>query len=113
MKYKLFFLCFISIIALNSCKNEIITCEITSPKDSDEFWRGEEIPVTVEATSNKGAIIQVQVFLDDNLMGSLTEPPFHFIIPTDTLSARIYYLTAAAYSSSNREVHNIFVTIKE
>jgi len=114
-KFLILYITILSILALNSCNNEAITCKITSPKNEAEFWKKRDIviPVTVSATTNRGSIIQVQVFIDDDVVGSLTEPPYNFTIPIDSLPARTHYLTAVAYSSSNQEVDAIFITIKE
>jgi len=114
MKHKLILLSVFSfiLITISSCKEEKIKCEITSPKNEAEFWESQSIPVTVDASTNKGSLIQVQIFVDDKVVESRTEPPYEFTIPAKTVSPGMHYLTAAAYSSNNQEVHSIFIIIK-
>jgi len=112
-KFLIFCIGFLSLFAFNSCITEVITCKILLPQSGAEFWQRETISVFVEASTNKGTIVQVQVFVGDNVLGSLTTPPYNFIIPTDSLSTGIHYLTAVAYSASNQEIDAIFITIKE
>jgi len=115
MKHKLILLSVFAVLlfTLSSCKEEKITCKITSPENEAEFWKSESIPVTVEATINKGSLLQVQIFVDNIVIESRTAPPYDFIIPANTVSTTgMHYLTAAAYSSNTREVDNIFIIIK-
>jgi len=115
MKHKLILLSVLSVLffTFSSCKEEKIKCKITSPENEAEFWESESIPVTIETSINKGSIIQVQLFVDDEVFESRTEPPFdHFLIPSKTISPGMHYLTAAAYSSNNQEVNSIFIIIK-
>ena len=113
MKSKQILLCVFTLLlfTLSSCKEEKIKCKITSPENEAEFWRSQSIPVTVEASTNKGSLIQVQILLDDQVIGSCVDTPYHFTIPAKTASTGMHYLTAAAYSSDNLEVNNIFIII--
>ena len=115
MKSKKILLCVLSflLVALTGCKEEKIKCKITSPENETEFWEFETIPITVEASINKGSLLQVEIFVDDKVIESCTEPPYHFTIPAKTVSPGLHYLTAVAYSSNNQEVHSIFIKIKE
>ena len=115
MKNKLLIFCIgvLSIILLCNCNNEKITCKIISPENGAEFWKTQDIPVSVEATINKGSLIQVQIFLDDMVIGTLTEPPYDFTIKTNNVSARVHGITAVAYSSSNQEVDAILIKTNE
>ncbi|MCL1850565.1 MAG: Ig-like domain-containing protein [Bacteroidetes bacterium] len=118
MKNKLFFLSVILLFTLSSC-NEVITCTITSPvPDAEgklEFYKHQEIPVTVEASTTKGSIIQVEILVDEDVIQSLTKPPYNFTIPENTIEPGLHHiLTAVAFSSrGNREVSAMYFTIKE
>ena len=115
MKYKLIVVSVLSafLFTLSSCKEERIKCKITSPKDMSEFWESQTIPVTVEASINKGSLLQVQIFVDDQVIESRLDTPYHFTIPDHIVSPGIHYLTAAAYNSNYQEVDNIFILIKK
>ena len=115
MKFKQILLCVFTLLlfTLSSCKEEKIKCKIISPENEAEFWKSEIIPVTVEASINKGSLLQVEIFVDDSVIVSRTEPPYNFTIPAKTISPGLHYLTAVAYSSNNQEVDNIFIKIKE
>jgi hypothetical protein len=111
-KLSLLCVCVLVIFALISCKKEIITCTITSPADEAIFKENQSIPVLVEASTTKGSIIQVQIFIDDDPIASLTETPYEFTIPANTIPVGIHTLAAMAYTSEgNREVAAIFITI--
>ena len=114
MKHKLFLISVLSLflVALCSCKEERVTCKIITPENEDVFWTFQDIPVTVEASTSKGSIIQVEIFVDDKVIESLTEPPYKFTIPARAVDTGTHYLTAAAFSSTNQEVDNIFIIIK-
>ena len=115
MKYRLFFLCVFTLLALSSCKNEQITITITSPADGAIFSRNQSVPVNVKASTTKGSIIQVQIFIDDSEpFASRTATPYNFIIPPDTMSAGLHIISATAYSSGkNQEMAAIMIKIEE
>ncbi|MCL2245951.1 MAG: Ig-like domain-containing protein [Lentimicrobiaceae bacterium] len=118
MRHKLFFLCVTILFTLSSC-TEKLTCNITSPKadagkDYPEFFENEFIYVTVEASTNKGSILQVQMFADNNPGKSCTETPYRDTILPRTFTAGIHSISAVAYSSQgNTEIDAIYVKIKE
>ena len=115
MKHKLILLSVFTVLlfTLSSCKEEKIKCKITSPKNEAEFWKSESIPVTVEASTNKGSIIQVEIFVDDQVIASRVDTPYHFTIPAKAAAPGMRYLTAVAYNSDNWEVDNLFIIINE
>jgi len=115
MKYKLILLSILSLLlaTLSSCKEEKVKCKITSPENEAEFWESESIPVTVESSINKGSLLQVEIFVDDKVIESRTEPPYNFTLKAETVSPGLHYLTAVAYGSENQEVDNIFILIKK
>jgi len=113
MKNKLFFLSVLCLLTLNSCKNEKMTCIITSPKADAIFSEYQSIPITVEASTTKGSIIQVQIVVDDEVIESLTKPPYNFTIPSGTIPVGMHILSAEAFSSGgNSEVAAIYITIE-
>ena len=115
MKYKLFFLAILSFFLLSSCNKDKITLEIVSPADNAEFSIYDEINVIVTATTKKGTINQVQLYVDRIETISLTTKPFNFIIPERTFpKAGEYYLSVIAYSSEGvQEGTAINIIIKE
>jgi hypothetical protein len=114
MKNRFFFLSVFLILTLSNCKKEKITCIITSPEDFAVFSEDQSIPVTVEASTTKGSIIQVQIFVNDSAILSLTAAPYHFTIPPKTISVgNMITLSAVAYSSEgNQEVAAIFIDVE-
>jgi hypothetical protein len=92
---------------------------ITSPiPDPDEgsavFYENQSIPVTVEASTTKGSIKQVVIYVDDDVIDSKLSPPYNFTIAEWTIQPGLHALTAVAYSSEgNSEVAEIYITIKE
>ena len=99
MKYKLLLLFIATLFAFSSCNKDKITLAIVSPENNAVFSKGELIDVVVTATTQKGSIIQVQLFVDGWEHHSLTDKPYHFTVPTDTLSVGLHFLTAIAHSS--------------
>jgi len=70
--------------------------------------------VIVEASTNKGSIIQVQILVDGEVIESRTESPYHFTIPPYTVPVGMRTLSAEAYSSErNLEVDAMLIKIKE
>jgi len=115
MKSKLFFLSVFLLLTLSSC-SEKLTCKILSPESDAKFNKGEAIYVSVEASTNKGSILQVQIYIDEDQdhPKSFTEPPYEYTIFPDTLSLGFHSISAAAYSSEgNREVAAIYIKIVE
>jgi len=114
MKNRLYFLCFLLLFTLSSC-NEKITCVITSLTAVDTvFFENQTIPVTVEASTNKGSIIQVQILVDDEVIQSFIASPYHYSIPPYTLPIGFHSITAEAYSSGNNvEIAGRLIKIKK
>jgi hypothetical protein len=95
----------------------VITCVITTPKADAEFNQYQTIYVNVEASTNKGSIIQVQIIVDDEIRKSYSRPmpsAYNDTILPGTLPVGLHVLSAVAYSSEgNSEVAAIYFTIKE
>jgi hypothetical protein len=83
------------------------------------FSENESIPVTVEASTTKGAILQVDIsVLDKNdtieVIKSFLSQPYQFTIQPKTLKPGLHVLTAVAFSSEgNRETDAMYLTIEE
>jgi hypothetical protein len=113
MKSKLFFLAILSFFALCSCNKEKITLNIVSPKDGAVFSKNASIEVNINATTQKGHITQVILFVDTLTTYYSTEAPYDFIIPENTFLEKGWYsLSAMAYSSEGvQEGDGIYIEI--
>ena len=110
---KTFYLFILFLLTLSSC-NEKITCTIISPAADEEFSIYEPIYINVEASTNKGSILQVQIFLGDSIKKSFVVPPYKDTIPPQFLSPGFHDITAAAYSSEgNTATDALYIKIKE
>ena len=118
MKQKLLLLWIASLLLFSSC-NEVITCIITSPAPTtlDEFvafYENQSIFVSVDASTTKNTIRQVQLFVDEDVIFSTLTSPYNFTIPPGTIAPGLHILSAVAHSSGgNREVAAIYINIKE
>jgi len=114
MKPVFFFLSFLFSFLLMSCNKEKISLAILSPADGAEFSIQEEIEVKVTATTKKGSITQVILFVDILDTLNLSQKPFNFIIPKQTFKeGKNYFLSVQAYSSEGaREGTSINIKIK-
>jgi len=101
------------LFSLSSC-TEILTCVITSPNHNEKFSENEPIYVIVEASTNKGSVIQVQILVDNEIKKSFTKPPYCDTIRPRYLTKGIHSISAEAYSSGgNMETDAFYITIKE
>jgi len=114
MKYFFVLLSIFSLLLFSGCKKEVITCTITYPENNAVFPINQSIPVTVEASTTKGSIIQVQLTFDNSAIQSLTEPPYNFTIPADSVSTLgIHTICVEAYNSEKmREAAFISISIE-
>ena len=101
MKSKLTLLCVFTALFVTLCScTEKITCKITSPKDGADFSEYQSIPVSVEASVNKGTITHVEILIDDSIRKIITEPPYDDMIAPKKLSpGKFHSIAARAYSS--------------
>ena len=121
MKYKLILLCLATLFALSSCKNEDITCtmEIITPSIDEEaeypvFWEYQPIQISVTASTTKGTISQVEIFVDDDVIESTLVKPYNFTIPSNRIEAGLHSLTAVVFTSSgDQAVDAQYITIKK
>jgi hypothetical protein len=103
----------------------VITCKIIAPvPESDtvlvSFLEYETIPVTVEAFTTKGSLIQVEILVDEDVIKSLPDTtklpasPYNFTIPSWRIKPGTHLLTAVAYSSEgNRETDAMYFMIEK
>jgi hypothetical protein len=87
--------------------------KIISPKDGDGISMYEDIEIIVSATTEKGSILQVQLFVDTMPPQSRTNRPYNFTIPAGTLSVGFHPISVIAYSSRQiQEGESIYIEIK-
>jgi hypothetical protein len=104
----------------------VITCNIVSPVPDDNneivFSESTPIPIIVDAYTTKGSIVQVELFVDDEIIASLPDStmlklpstPYNFTIQPYTIDTGLHVLTAAAFSSEkNIELSALFLRIKK
>jgi hypothetical protein len=115
MKYRFLFLAFLSIFALSSCNKDKIILNITAPAKGATFSVTDDIEVNVTATTHKGSITQVILFVDflDTLY--LVNKPYDFLIHKNTFKKDgVYYLSVMAYSTEGvQEGTTIDIIIKD
>ena len=111
MKYKLLLLFIATLFTLSSCKNEDITCVMTiiTPSLAEDmlvFWEHQTIEVSVEASTTKGSITQVEIIVDEEeVIESTLFRPYNFTIPPSSMEEGLHSLSAVVYTSSgNRAV---------
>ena len=101
------------------CNKDKISLAITSPADGAFFSISDEIEVNVTATTKKGKITQVILFVDifDTLETNIK--PYNFIIPKQTFpdtgpDTALYFLSVQAYSSEGvQEGAAIYINVKK
>jgi len=120
MKYKLLLLFIATLFTLSSCKNEDITCimSINTQSIVDDiivFWDYQTIEVSVEASTTKGSIIQVEIRVDEEeVIEFALVSPYNFTVPPNSMEAGLHTLTAVVYTSSgNRAVDAQYIKIQK
>ena len=120
MKYKLLLLFIATLFTLSSCKNEDITCimSINTQSIVDDiivFWDYQTIEVSVEASTTKGSIIQVEIRVDEEeVIEFALVSPYNFTVPPNSMEAGLHTLTAVVYTSSgNRAVDAQYIQIQK
>ncbi|MDR0364129.1 MAG: hypothetical protein LBH92_03820, partial [Bacteroidales bacterium] len=116
MKNILFLLGMTAILLFATCKdlkNEFPTCTITAPAKDAEFNLDDEINVVVTANDDNGVIAQVQLYIDNEGYGSITNFPYNFTIPAETLKAGAHIIKAVAISNSGNKGEDVVsITVK-
>jgi len=120
MKYKILLIFFATLFTLSSCKNEDITCIMTifTPSLAEDmlvFWEHQAIEVSVEASTTKGSIMQVEIIVDEEeVIESALVRPYNFTVPPNSMEAGLHSLSAVVYTSSgNRAVAAQYIKIQK
>jgi len=115
MKYKLFFWLTVIFFLSVSCNKDKISLNIISPADGAVFNVNDKIEVSITATTKKGSIKQVILFVDTINTISFTKPPYDTIIPKQTFKDEgMFYLSVRAYSSQGvQEGKSIYIKIEK
>ena len=85
------------------------TVAITSPVDGQTFLSGTNILVQATASENGGTISQVQFFVNNGLVGTVTAPPYNFLLTN--VAAGSYALTAKATDNTGASATSSAVNI--
>lgn len=106
------------IFLFTSCNNEYDenispTCQIISPIQGENIYSGSDLPVSVSAEDSDGNIATVTLYIDSYKIGSSTEAPYDFVIPSQRLSLGGHIIKAIAYDDKDDVAQsNISIYVK-
>ena len=95
MKKKIILMCLVA-LALVGCGKDSLTCIITSPQNSEQFFTDKDITVSVLADDKRGSIVEVQLYIDNAGHSSITQFPYNFTINAGQLTAGTHTIKAVA-----------------
>ncbi|PIE79771.1 MAG: hypothetical protein CSA15_02690, partial [Candidatus Delongbacteria bacterium] len=71
-------------------------CEVITPENGSEFTVGSTISIQIEATDEDGSIEKVDLYLNNEMIASLTSAPFNYDWETSNFGVGSYILKAVA-----------------
>ena len=81
--------------------NQLPICSITSPLPSQQITTGETITISAVATDTDGTISEVQFFVDDIKVGTVTSSPYNYEWNTSGESLGNHILKATCFDNNN------------
>jgi uncharacterized protein (TIGR02145 family) len=95
-------------VIIESCnkeeENQLPSCQITTPGNGQEFFIGETITISVDASDIDGSIAEVRFFIDNTVMSSSSDFPYVYSWNTSGMSegAHIVKVTAIDNQGSSK-----------
>ncbi len=85
---------------LESCRKNVAnhapTCKITSPRSGDEFYQGDSVTISVNASDEDGAVADVKFIINAELKETVTQPPYTYVWHTEDESIATHTIVAIA-----------------
>ncbi len=101
--------CYIDDFEFIETGNFLPTVAITSPADGYTHTAGTSLPVSVTAADADGSVSKVNLYYRNELLGSLTTPPYNFTIPNLPIGASTLY--AKAYDNAGDSTVTATITV--
>ncbi len=83
--------------------------QILTPSDSMTVWPGTDLDIEVQAFDPDGQIVKVEVFVDDQLLSALSEPPWE--VTWENIPEGTFEIKAIATDDAGKETTSPGVTV--
>ena len=84
-------------------KNDPPICDIVGPLEFSEFTKGDEVPITVNASDSDGSIVEVVISIDGIAHITINNAPFSYKWATDSEDMGEHVISAVARDDENAE----------
>ncbi len=82
-------------------ENSPPSCSIITPADNVEYFRGDDINISIDANDSDGTVESVIIYIEDDIAATLLDPPFEYLWETSGYYIGDYLIRARAVDDDN------------